>query len=61
MFSRVNVDRDVLVKLRRDCQQFFNAVSLLLSNVTPTVWTIGYAVPQHSELLFEQIGVGLGV
>ena len=57
----MNVDRGVLVKLKRDCQQFFNAVSLLLSNVTPTVWTIGYAVPRHSELLFEQFGVGLGI
>ena len=47
MFSHVNVERGVLVELKCSCQHFFNAVSLLLGNVTPTVWTIGYAVLRH--------------
>ena len=61
MFSRIVVDKNVLVELKSCCSQFFNAVSLLLLNVTPTVRTIGYAIPYHFGLLFENYGVGLGI
>ena len=61
MFSRVIVSRAVLDELRTCCRHFFNAVSLLLSGVTPTLWTIGYVIPMHSDLLFQKFGVGLGI
>ena len=32
-----------------------------MNNVTPTVWTIGYAVPYHAELLNDKFKLGPGV
>lgn len=61
IFSRVIVDKEVLIEMKSCCSQFFNAVSLLLLNVTPTVWTVGYAIPYHSDLLFQKYGIGLGI
>ena len=61
MFSRVVVNKEVLDELRTCCRQFSNAVSLLLSGVNPTKWTIGYVIPMHSDLLFEKFGFGLGI
>lgn len=37
------------------------ACSLLLDTVTLTVWTIGYAIPYHTDLLYRNLGVGLGI
>ena len=45
----------------KNCKKYFNAHSILLGNIIPTVWTIGYAVPYHTELLFKYLGIGLGV
>lgn len=61
MFSRVIVEREVFQDLKSCCRQFFNAVSLFLLNVTPTIQTIVYAIPRHSHLLFEKYGVSLGI
>ena len=44
MFSRVVVNKEVLDELKTCCRQFFNAVSLLLSGVNPTIWKIGYVI-----------------
>ena len=43
------------------CQQFFNANSFLLTNVTPTVWTAGVAIPYHTSKLHQKLGYGLGL
>ena len=51
----------VLQELKDSCRNYFNACSLLLDKVTPTVWTVGYAIPFHAELLFKKFGVGLGM
>jgi hypothetical protein len=32
-----------------------------LRSVTPTVWTIGYAIPAHLEILFQRYTMGLGI
>lgn len=40
---------------------YFNACSLLLGGVSPTVWTIGHADPFHTEVLFNKFGLGLGI
>ena len=52
-FSRVNIDQKVLQELKDSCKMYLNACSLLLGSVSPTVWTIGHAVPFHTELLFN--------
>lgn len=61
IFSRVSIDDDVLKELKLCCKRYFNACSIFLNNITPTIWTIGYAVPYHTELLFRKFGVGLGI
>lgn len=60
-FSRVIINENILHELKDCCKKYFNAYSILLGNITPTVWTIGYAVPYHTELLFKYLGIGLGV
>ena len=47
LFSRVNIQERDLIELENHCLRFFNAVSTMLQTVSPTVWTIGYAVPYH--------------
>ena len=47
--------------LKASCQKYFNSVSLFLGTVTPTVWTVGYAILYHAKLLFEKYSLGLGV
>ena len=60
-FSRVSIDSTVLQEIKDSCRKYFNACSLLLDSVTPTVWTIGCAVPYHTELLYRKFGLGLGI
>ena len=50
----------MVAKLKIACQNFFNANSLLL-RVSPNVWTIGYAIPYHVQILYEKYGLGLGL
>ncbi len=62
LFSCIIVaDASVVTDLKKCCLQFFNVVSLMLANVTPTVWTVGYAIPRHFEMIHEKYGVGLGI
>jgi len=50
-----------LAELESTCQNYFNANSLLLRGVNPTVWTTGYAIPYHTQQLFKESGFGLGL
>ena len=61
LFSRVNIQERDLIELENHCLRFFNAVSTMLQTVSPTVWTIGYAVPYHTRILFNKYKLGLGV
>ena len=61
LFSRVEINREHLTKLKVCSQQYFNANTLLLEGANPTIWTIGYAIPYHAEQLFEDSGYGLGL
>lgn len=60
-FTRICIDATVLQELKNSCRNYFNACSILLDKVTPTVWTVGYAIPFHAELLFKKFGFGLGI
>ena len=60
LFSRVDPPQDYLESLKQSCQAYFNCYSLFWGPVTPTVWTIGYAVPYHAKLVFEKYKLGLG-
>ena len=61
LFSRVNIQERDLIELEDHCLRFVNAVSTMLQTVSPTVWTIGYAVPYHTRILFNKYKLGLGV
>ena len=60
-FSRVDPPENYLEALKESCRLYFNCNSLFLGSVTPTVWTIGYAVPYHAKLIFDQYSLGLGL
>ena len=40
-YSRVIPPENYMDSLKTSCQNYFNTVSLFLSSVTPTVWTLG--------------------
>ncbi len=60
-FSRVTIKKNEIEKCKQACQYFFNIYALMLRTVTPTVWTIGYAIPAHLEVLFGRYTLGLGI
>jgi hypothetical protein len=60
-FSRVNIDQAGIDRCKKACQYFYNANMLLFNNITPTIWTIGYAIPRHTQILFDKYGLGLGL
>ena len=60
-FVRVRVDEMVIGEVNEYCKCFFDCCSLLLGDVTPTVWTVGYVIPYHYRLLYNKYGVGLGI
>ena len=60
LFLRVKTNQAEISKLRTTCQHFFNANSSLL-RVSPTVWTIGYAIPYRAQILYDKYGLGLGL
>ena len=57
-FSRVDI---TLEQCKKACLYLFNTNALLFKSVTPTLWTIGYAIPRHMEILFNRYGMGLGI
>ena len=62
IYSSVQVDKELVQKLFLKCSNYFIANCLFLGNaVSPTIWTVGYAVPYHCNELFESIGYGLGL
>ena len=61
IYSRVEVNKQQTENLKTMCQHDFTANCLLLSGVNPTVWTVGYAIPYHTNQLFEKMGFGLGL
>ena len=60
-FSRIEITEHEVKQCQQACQLFYNICALMLKEVTPTVWTIGYAIPRHIKILFEKFEVGLGV
>jgi len=60
-YSCITVDETVMGELSESSGKYFNGCALFLNNVTPTVWTIGHALPYHTGLLFRTFGLGLGV
>lgn len=60
-FSRVHIEEAEIVQCKNACQHFFNANVLFFNSITPTIWTIGYAIPRHMQILFDKYSLGLGL
>lgn len=61
VYSRVEVSQSQVENLKEICKHYFTAVKLIIGKVNPTVWTMGYAVPYHTQQLFDELGYGLGL
>lgn len=61
IYSRVEVRKQQVEDLKNLCQNYFTANHLLLEGVNPTVWTLGYAIPYHTNQLLEKLGFVLGL
>ena len=62
IYTRVEVERDLVTKLFLKCKNYFNACNMFLGpGVSPTNWTVGYAIPYHCLQLFDKLGYGLGL
>ena len=60
-FSHVDITIAEIEQCKKACLHLFNVNSLLLKSVSPTLWTIGYAIPTHMKILFDRYGMGLGI
>ena len=61
LYSRVDISQAQVDQVKTLCQDYFKANVLFLDGVNPTVWTMGYAVPHHTQQLFQELGHGLGL
>lgn len=61
LYTRQSITPDDLTELKVKCTHFFNTCSMFLLSVTPTVWTIGYVIPFHTQITMEKFNCGLGI
>ena len=62
LFNKVVTNILEITQLKDYLMKYFNILALFFPpSVNITVWTMAYAVPRHSLLLFENYGVGLGI
>ena len=51
-----------LVFIKAELSESCNSICLFFNfEVTPTVWTTGYAIPYHATFLFDQFVFGIGI
>ncbi len=61
LFSRVNITDEQVCNLKSLCTDIYRGYCLYLSNVNPTLWSLGNLVPQHTEEMKAKYGLGLGL
>ena len=62
LMNSVSCDNTYVERLSESCALYFNLFSLFFKDYcNSTVWTIGYVVPYHAKLLYEQYNVGHGI
>ena len=57
----VDIPDDYIDDLKSRCKKYFNAYSLFVNKVSPTVWHIGYAAPYHAKIIKDKFSLGLGI
>ena len=55
-----NFGKNDLALLKEHCNNVYTASALTQSRVSPSIWTLGNAVPFYSCKTFEEYGLGLG-
>ena len=61
LFNKVVTNILKVTQLKHYLMKYFNFLALFFTAlVIITVWTMAYAIPYHSLLLFDNYGVGLG-
>ena len=61
IYSRVEVSKQQVDNMKTLCQNYFSTNRLLLGGVSPSVWTLGYAITYHINQLFNKLGFRLGL
>lgn len=62
IMNSVSCNLQKLKELKKNCRIFFNIFSLFFSDYcNSTVWTLGYVVPYHATLLWQNYKVGYGI
>ena len=62
LMNRVVISHSSVVELHNWCTLYFNLFALFFTvNCQSTVWTLGYVVPYHSNLLWLDYKVGYGI
>ena len=62
MLCKVDVDASYSNEVEKFCTLYFRLYALYFqSNCNSTVWTMGYAVPYHVKLLYNEYECGYGV
>ena len=61
IYSRVEVRKQQVDNMKTLCQNYFSTNRLLLGEVSPSVWTLGYAITYHINQLFNKLGFRLGL
>ena len=61
IYSRVEVRKQQVDNMKTLCQNYFSTNRLLLGGVSPSVWTLGYAITYHINQLFNKLGFRLGL
>jgi hypothetical protein len=61
LFSRQTIDKNYVTDLSAKCTTFFNTARMFIGNITPTAWSIGYAIPYHAGIIASTFGMGLGI
>lgn len=56
LFSRVNITDEQVCNLKSLCTDIYRGYCLYLSNVNPTIWSLGNLVPQHTEEMKAKYG-----
>ena len=55
-----NFGKNDLALLKEHCNNVYTACALTQPRVSPSIWTLGNAVPFYSCKTFEEYGLGLG-
>ena len=50
------------MNVKSTCEMYFNLFSLFFNeSCNSTVWTLGYALPYHCQLIFNEYKIGYGI